>query len=699
MLENTRSPNHGNSPARQDIASPGRTARQGNFRLHPMALRLAAVWLGLPALAMAAEEPVFTLGEVLVVATPSGQGSLGSTTIDLDAIRENNRDTVGSALEMAPGVNASRFGARNEQTVFVRGFDSRQVPLFVDGIPVYVPYDGYVDLARFTTFDLSRIEVAKGFSSMVYGANTLGGAINLISRRPSKQFEGEIGGGYTFDNKNENTGYRAYANLGTNQGMWYGQLSVSYLDQNFFRIPESYTPTTGEDGGRRNNSYSTDRKVNFKLGLTPNATDEYAINYINQHGEKGNPPYAGSLPSSLRYWQWPYWDKESVYLLTNTAIGEHNIKVRAYHDTFKNSLYSFDSATYSSITRPYAFESWYDDYTNGFSVEGDFRVAVANQLKVAFHLKEDFHREHNAGEPIRHFEDRTQSFNVEDSHRFTDRLSLITGLGYDQRDTLLAEDYNSTTKKVSDFVKGDNDSINAQAGLIYRTSGSGRIETSIARKSRFPTIKERFSYKMGTALPNADLKTEEALHYEIGYIDQLTAGLLGETRVFYSDISNLIQSTVIAKTACPSPNPNCTRNENVSKASATGLELSVHGEVVRSVDVATSYTYLERKNRSGDGLFLTDTPHHNLFAALTWRPLEGLAMTSSVNGMSRRYSSSDGKQIAPTFAIANLKASYRFANGLTIEAGINNLFDRLYYVAEGYPEPGRTLFTQFNLPL
>ena len=31
---------------------------------------------------------------------------------------------------------------RNEKTLTVRGFDSRQVPLFIDGIPVYVPYDG-----------------------------------------------------------------------------------------------------------------------------------------------------------------------------------------------------------------------------------------------------------------------------------------------------------------------------------------------------------------------------------------------------------------------------------------------------------------------------------------------------------------------------------------------------------------------------
>ncbi|MGZ8220275.1 MAG: TonB-dependent receptor plug domain-containing protein, partial [Methylobacter sp.] len=46
------------------------------------------------------------------------------------------------------------MGARNERLIYIRGFNSRQVPLFMDGIPVYVPYDGNVDLNRFSTFDI-----------------------------------------------------------------------------------------------------------------------------------------------------------------------------------------------------------------------------------------------------------------------------------------------------------------------------------------------------------------------------------------------------------------------------------------------------------------------------------------------------------------------------------------------------------------
>ncbi|GAB3973449.1 hypothetical protein GCM10028806_27310 [Spirosoma terrae] len=114
---------------------------------------------------------VFSLGEVTVL----GRRGVDSTNTAFSRqIEAFNRLDVGRALNVLPGVTLSSVGARNETMVYVRGFDLRQVPVFIDGIPVYVPYDGYVDLGRFTTFDLAEVNVAKGFSSVTYGPNTLG---------------------------------------------------------------------------------------------------------------------------------------------------------------------------------------------------------------------------------------------------------------------------------------------------------------------------------------------------------------------------------------------------------------------------------------------------------------------------------------------------------------------------------------------
>lgn len=97
---------------------------------------------------------------------------------------EQNKVNAAQAIATLPGVVMQKSGNRNEYTIKVRGFDSRQVPVFFDGIPTYVPYDGNLDLARFTTNDLASIEVNKGYTSLLQGPNLMGGAINITTASP-----------------------------------------------------------------------------------------------------------------------------------------------------------------------------------------------------------------------------------------------------------------------------------------------------------------------------------------------------------------------------------------------------------------------------------------------------------------------------------------------------------------------------------
>ena len=80
-----------------------------------------------------------------------------------------------------------------------------------------------------------------------------------------------------------------------------------------------------------------------------------------------------------RYWQWPYWDKQSLYFISNTAIDSTQyLKTRVYYDNYKNQLNSYDDATYTTISRPYAFKSYYNDYTVGGIIEYGHKL-VAKQ--------------------------------------------------------------------------------------------------------------------------------------------------------------------------------------------------------------------------------------------------------------------------------------------------------------------------------
>jgi iron complex outermembrane receptor protein len=110
-------------------------------------------------------------------------------------MEQRDRHDITEALSLMPDVSVGRTGMRNEAIVQVRGFDLRQIPLFVDGIPVYLPYEGTVDTGRFLTFSASEISVSRGFSPVSYGPNTLGGAINVVSRRPTRPVEAVARGG------------------------------------------------------------------------------------------------------------------------------------------------------------------------------------------------------------------------------------------------------------------------------------------------------------------------------------------------------------------------------------------------------------------------------------------------------------------------------------------------------------------------
>ncbi len=626
---------------------------------------------------------IFQLGEVTIAADRDGEMMNRISSMNME---EQNIMEVSKALNLLPGINLTASGPRNESMITVRGFDLRQVPVYMDGIPVYVPYDGYVDLARFTTFDLSAIDVSKGFSSVLYGPNSLGGAINLISRKPVEkiEFDGSVGVINT-------DGYKGNINLGSNLGKFFVQGGYSYLHRDSYRMSAKYDATKNEDGKARDNSYRTDRKLNLKIGWTPNEKHEYVVGYINQQGQKGTPVYCGddSLNSQLkkpRFWQWPAWDKETYYFLSNTTLNEGNyIKTRLYFDRFKNSIFSYDDATYTTQTKPYAFQSWYDDYTYGGSVEYNTTRIAKNDLKFALHYKQDVHRENDLNEPISHFNDRTITVGVEDIYRVKERFVIIPGVSYSVRDNHRAEDYNSSTNTISDFAKADaSEAHNLQLGMYHYTKDNQKIGASISRKTRFATIKDRYSYRMGTAIPNPNLKHETAINYELNYTSIPYRKLTFQAALFYSHISDAILGVSNVE-------PGKFQMRNAGRAEFMGVEAGIKYDLMENLLIGTNYTYLERNNLTDPSVHFTGVPNTKVVGYVRYQPMERTRVMASTEYNSSRFSTSYGTQ-TPGFILVNAMVSSKVWKYISLEAGVNNIFDTNYSLVEGYPEEGRNLF-------
>ena len=82
---------------------------------------------------------VFELGQIEVIGEKSSDLSI--VRIDNEQLQKNNQTNVAQVAKTTAGVFFQLSGARAEQNVLVRGFDSRRVPVFIDGIPVLMAAD------------------------------------------------------------------------------------------------------------------------------------------------------------------------------------------------------------------------------------------------------------------------------------------------------------------------------------------------------------------------------------------------------------------------------------------------------------------------------------------------------------------------------------------------------------------------------
>ena len=642
----------------------------------------------------------FELGKIDVIDSYTGDEKFNSNIIYSEDMQNGEKKTIVEALDTVSGISVYNSGARNEQMINVRGFDVKHAPLYIDGIPIAVAYDGYVDFSRFTTFDLSQIEVSKGLTSPLLGANTFAGAINLVTKKPTKELEGTISSGVFTGG-----GKKSYINLGSNQGKYYVQASGSYLERDNYPLSNDFTPTNLQSSDKRVHSDTEDKKINLKFGYTPNDTDEYAINYINQKADKGVPSTV-YLSDSPRYWDWNYWDKESIYFLSKTDFKNFYLKSRLFYDKFKNSLAIYTNKTYSTLS---GNPSWYDDNTKGVSLEVGQLDSRNNDIKVALHAKKDTHTE-GEDNKVGSYEMgvNTYSLGLEDTYKFNNKTRLIFGASYDKDDVTKAENTNYGTNgnygttpngtnitgfgTQKEFDNGKADSINPMAKLEYDIDETLGIYGGIAKKTRFPSIKDRYSFKFKRYIPNPDLNEESTINYEAGFKKDFQSSTL-KGNIFYADVKDYIQSNYVDVYY------GTTRQQqlqNIGNVSQKGFELEYIHDFENGLTVEGSYTrlLLEDKNNLVE---ITNVPNDKVAMAMNYKPIKNLTTNLNMQyASSKKTNATSPYEETGSMTVWGTKVIYDITKQLSYDVGVSNLFDKNYQLDYGFPEAGRVLYTNLT---
>jgi outer membrane cobalamin receptor len=132
----------------------------------------------------------YPMEEVVVTATRTPLSSFRSpsriSVLTHESLDNANGTTLGDLIRNTPGVVVREYGVGGAlQTASFRGMAGEQTLVMLDGVPVNNLQLGLADLSMIPTDQIERIEITRGGGSALYGANAVGGVINILTHAPS----------------------------------------------------------------------------------------------------------------------------------------------------------------------------------------------------------------------------------------------------------------------------------------------------------------------------------------------------------------------------------------------------------------------------------------------------------------------------------------------------------------------------------
>jgi outer membrane receptor for ferrienterochelin and colicins len=505
-------------------------------------------------------------------------------------------ERVSDVLSEIPGVvirGGSTAGVGGEQ---IQGIDSRQVAVLQDGLPIVGARGikrGALNLNRQSVARLDRVEVVKGAASPLYGADALGGVINMISREPTEPLQANLNfsGGTlgSFDGRGD---------IGTQWRDLTVFLDLERHQQNAYGLVPSSPFSVGPDW-RRNDIFFKTRywfDPRFALGFSANAyhNREEGLNA----GETG--PVQGVYNDSIQNYA-----IVADALPTNTTT----LQLRAYSARYDENS-RLDSV--GGEPMPPALANLNQRYRR---LDGTLsrQMGTRNLLQVGYEWIQDRYQGanrvlgDNAGQQITDNEiwlqDRVQ----------LSRYATLTLGGRITSHSLFG------TRAVP------------KTGLVVRLNDSWTLRGSFGQGFRAPDLGQLYyrfanpaSFYQVIGNPTLQPETSRSLSAGVHFSRQRFRFAMN---LFRNDVRNLIDSYSAGFTTSPTQaqallaqygipatfNPLLNRLTfvylNLNNIYTQGFELNAERSLTRSIRVQSAYTYLDAVDKT-TGLRLAQRHRH-----------------------------------------------------------------------------------------
>jgi vitamin B12 transporter len=597
--------------------------------------------------------------EIVVTATrietPIDQLGSSVTVIDDEEIARNQWRSLPDALQTVPGLNIVQTGGPGGKTsVFVRGSNSNQTKVLIDGIEANDPsQDGAFDFGQVLTWDIARVEVLRGPQSSLYGSDAIGGVVNIVTKKGEgpPHFTGLLEGG-SFDTFNQGasaSGSTAHFNYSFNVAhMLVDDTPVTPLDllpSGRKRINDSYENTTLSTrlGADLTNAFGFDAVARYTDSTLFFTGDDFSV--------------FPSVPAAKQS------EQRAQQLFTRGQV-----HLALFDGAFENTAGIGYTLYRTEIQAPdTGFGLPPLNINHGDRIKFDWQGKIVLAKRHTLLLGAEDTEDRLLDSPISVENDNVAGFAELQSEIFPD-LFAAASVRYDGNERFGGK----TTWRI------------APAYLIPQLGT--KLKASYGTGFKAPSLTQLFvSFPAFNFFANPNLQPEESEGYDFGFEQPLAGDRLrfGAT-YFHNEIKNLIN-----------PNAAFTSLENVGRATTDGAEVFVSLSLTDRFKFRADYTYTDATDDT-TGLELLRRPKNRASFNVGWRPIDRLLLSATLLYVGSQVDGNRSFSIqrlnTDPYFVVNVAAEYDVGKGVTLFARANNLFDRRYEDPTGFQRPGFGFF-------